>query len=145
MGGTLENVLAIVLGLAIPIVFIVGLIYAYVSKNRNDYRLRSEVLHSQLDPQTVALLLRKPEKQSSAQQKFATLRTALLAIFMGVGALVAHEFYDSGLMFWLIVMLFMGVGLFISFIVEWRLSGRRPADEASADDESAPADNGQEV
>ncbi len=144
MGGTLENALAIVLGLAIPIVFIVGLIYAYVSKNRNDYRLRSEVLHSQLDPQTVALLLRKPEKQSSAQQKFATLRTALLAIFMGVGALVAHEFYDSGLMFWLIVMLFVGVGLFISFIVEWRLSGRRPADEAAEDSEPSPADNGQD-
>ena len=44
MGGTLENVLAIVLALAIPIVLIVGLVYAYVSKNRNAYRLRTASL-----------------------------------------------------------------------------------------------------
>ena len=144
MGGTLENVLAIVLCLAIPIVLIVGLIYAYVSKNRNDYKLRSELLHSQLDPQTVALLLRKPDKQSAGQNRFATLRTALLAIFMGVGALVADVFYNSGLMFWLIVVLFVGVGMLLSFIIEWRLSGRRPVDEAAEDSEPSPVDNGQD-
>lgn len=141
MGGTIENVLAIVLALAIPIVLIVGIIYAYVSKNHNAYRLRSEVLHSQLDPQTVALLLQKSGKPSSEQKNYATLRTALCFIFMGVGALVAHAFFDSGLMFWLIVGLFIGVGLLISFIIEWRLSNRRPAGEASADDEPVAADN----
>lgn len=144
MGGTIENVLAIVLCLAIPIVLIVGLIYAYVSKNCNDYKLRSELLHSQLDPQTVALLLRKPDKQSAGQNSFATLRTALLAIFMGVGALVAHVFYNSGLMFWLIVGMSVGVGLLISFVIEWRLSNRRPAGEASADDDPVAADNDQD-
>lgn len=141
MGGTIENVLAIVLALATPIVLIVGIIYAYVSKNRNAYRLRSEVLHSQLDPQTVALLLQKSGKPASEQKNYATLRTALCFIFMGVGALVAHAFFDSGLMFWLIVGLFIGVGLLISFIIEWRLSNRRPAGEASADDEPVAADN----
>lgn len=141
MGGTIENVLAIVLALAIPIVLIVGIIYAYVSKNHNAYRLRSEVLHSQLDPQTVALLLQKSGKPASEQKNYATLRTALCFIFMGVGALVAHAFFSSGLMFWLIVGLFIGVGLLISFIIEWRLSNRRPAGEASADDEPVAADN----
>lgn len=141
MGGTIENVLAIVLALAIPIVLIVGIIYAYVSKNHNAYRLRSEVLHSQLDPQTVALLLQKSGKPASEQKNYATLRTSLCFIFMGVGALVAHAFFDSGLMFWLIVGLFIGVGLLISFIIEWRLSNRRPAGEASADDEPVAADN----
>lgn len=141
MGGTIENVLAIVLALAIPIVLIVGIIYAYVSKNHNAYRLRSEVLHSQLDPQTVALLLQKSGKPASEQKNYATLRTALCFIFMGVGALVAHAFFDSGLMFWLIVGLFIGVGLLISFIIEWRLSNRRPAGDTSADDEPVAADN----
>lgn len=141
MGETIENVLAIVLALAIPIVLIVGIIYAYVSKNHNAYRLRSEVLHSQLDPQTVALLLQKSGKPSSEQKNYATLRTALCFIFMGVGALVAHAFFDSGLMFWLIVGMSIGVGLLISFIIEWRLSNRRPAGEASADDEPVAADN----
>lgn len=141
MGGTIENVLAIVLALAIPIVLIVGIIYAYVSKNHNAYRLRSEVLHSQLDPQTVALLLQKSGKPSSEQKNYATLRTALCFIFMGVGALVAHAFFSSGLMFWLIVGLFIGVGLLISFIIEWRLSNRRPAGDTSADDEPVAADN----
>ena len=144
MGGTIENVLAIVLALAIPIVLIVGIIYAYVSKNHNAYRLRSEVLHSQLDPQTVALLLQKSGKPSSEQKNYATLRTALCFIFMGVGALVAHAFFDSGLMFWLIVGLFIGVGLLISFIIEWRLSNRRPAGDTSADDEPVAADNDQD-
>lgn len=141
MGGTIENVLAIVLALAIPIVLIVGIIYAYVSKNHNAYRLRSEVLHSQLDPQTVALLLQKSGKPASEQKNYATLRTALCFIFMGVGALVAHAFFSSGLMFWLIVGLFIGVGLLISFIIEWRLSNRRPAGDTSADDEPVAADN----
>lgn len=141
MGGTIENVLAIVLALAIPIVLIVGIIYAYVSKNHNAYRLRSEVLHSQLDPQTVALLLQKSGKPASEQKNYATLRTALCFIFMGVGALVAHAFFNSGLMFWLIVGLFIGVGLLISFIIEWRLSNRRPAGDTSADDEPVAADN----
>lgn len=141
MGGTIENVLAIVLALAIPIVLIVGIIYAYVSKNHNAYRLRSEVLHSQLDPQTVALLLQKSGKPSSEQKNYATLRTSLCFIFMGVGALVAHAFFDSGLMFWLIVGMFIGVGLLISFIIEWRLSNRRPAGDTSADDEPVAADN----
>ena len=77
MGETIENVLAIVLALAIPIVLIVGIIYAYVSKNRNAYRLRSEVLHSQLDPETVALLLQRPGRPASEQRNYATLRTAL--------------------------------------------------------------------
>lgn len=141
MGGTIENVLAIVLALAIPIVLIVGIIYAYVSKNHNAYRLRSEVLHSQLDPQTVALLLQKSGKPSSEQKNYATLRTALCFIFMGVGALVAHAFFSSGLMFWLIVGMSIGVGLLISFIIEWRLSNRRPAGDTSADDEPVAADN----
>lgn len=141
MGGTIENVLAIVLALAIPIVLIVGIIYAYVSKNRNAYRLRSEVLHSQLDPETVALLLQKSGKPASEQKNYATLRTALCFIFMGVGALVAHAFFDSGLMFWLIVGMSIGVGLLISFIIEWRLSNRRPAGDTSADDEPVAADN----
>lgn len=141
MGGTIENVLAIVLALAIPIVLIVGIIYAYVSKNHNAYRLRSEVLHSQLDPQTVALLLQKSGKPASEQKNYATLRTALCFIFMGVGALVAHAFFDSGLMFWLIVGMSIGVGLLISFIIEWRLSNRRPAGDTSADDEPVAADN----
>ena len=141
MGGTLENVLTIVLALSIPIVLIVGIIYAYVSKNRNAYRLRSEVLHSQLDPETVALLLQKSGKPASEQKNYATLRTALCFIFMGVGALVAHAFFDSGLMFWLIVGMSIGVGLLISFIIEWRLSNRRPAGDTSADDEPVAADN----
>lgn len=141
MGGTIENVLAIVLALAIPIVLIVGIIYAYVSKNHNAYRLRSEVLHSQLDPQTVALLLQKSGKPASEQKNYATLRTALCFIFMGVGALVAHAFFDSGLMFWLIVGMSIGVGLLISFIIEWCLSNRRPAGDTSADDEPVAADN----
>lgn len=141
MGGTIENVLAIVLALAIPIVLIVGIIYAYVSKNHNAYRLRSEVLHSQLDPQTVALLLQKSGKPASEQKNYATLRTSLCFIFMGVGALVAHAFFDSGLMFWLIVGMSIGVGLLISFIIEWRLSNRRPAGDTSADDEPVAADN----
>lgn len=144
MGGTIENVLAIVLALAIPIVLIVGIIYAYVSKNHNAYRLRSEVLHSQLDPQTVALLLQKSGKPSSEQKNYATLRTALCFIFMGVGALVAHAFFSSGLMFWLIVGMSIGVGLLISFIIEWRLSNRRPAGDTSADDEPVAADNDQD-
>lgn len=144
MGGTIENVLAIVLALAIPIVLIVGIIYAYVSKNRNAYRLRSEILHRQLDPQTVALLLQKSGKPASEQKNYATLRTALCFIFMGVGALVADVFYNSGLMFWLIVVLFVGVGMLLSFIIEWRLSGRRPVDEAAEDSEPSPADNGQD-
>lgn len=144
MGGTIQNVLAIVLSLAIPIVLIVGIIYAYVSKNHNAYRLRSEVLHSQLDPQTVALLLQKSGKPSSEQKNYATLRTALCFIFMGVGALVAHAFFSSGLMFWLIVGMSIGVGLLISFIIEWRLSNRRPAGEASADDDPVAADNDQD-
>lgn len=141
MGGTIENVLAIVLALAIPIVLIVGIIYAYVSKNHNAYRLRSEVLHSQLDPETVALLLQKSGKPASEQKNYATLRTALCFIFMGVGALVAHAFFNSGLMFWLIVGMSIGVGLLISFIIEWRLSNRRPAGDTSADDEPVAADN----
>lgn len=141
MGGTLENVLTIVLALAIPIVLIVGIIYAYVCKVRNAYRLRSEVLHSQLDPETVALLLQKSGKPASEQKNYATLRTALCFIFMGVGALVAHAFFDSGLMFWLIVGMSIGVGLLISFIIEWRLSNRRPAGDTSADDEPVAADN----
>ena len=144
MGGTIQNVLAIVLSLAIPIVLIVGIIYAYVSKNHNAYRLRSEVLHSQLDPQTVALLLQKSGKPSSEQKNYATLRTALCFIFMGVGALVAHAFFSSGLMFWLIVGMSIGVGLLISFIIEWRLSNRRPAGDTSADDEPVAADNDQD-
>lgn len=144
MGGTLQNVLAIVLCLAIPIVLIVGLIYAYVSKNRNDYKLRSELLHSQLDPQTVALLLQKSGKPASEQKNYATLRKALCFIFMGVGALVAHAFFNSGLMFWLIVGMSVGVGLLISFIIEWRLSNRRPVDEVAEDSEPSPADNGQD-
>ena len=144
MGGTLENVLAIVLALAIPIVLIVGLVYAYVSKNRNAYRLRSEILHSQLDPQTVALLLQKSGNPASEQKNYATLRTALCFIFMGVGALVAHAFFNSGLMFWLIVGMSVGVGLLISFIIEWRLSNRRPAGDTSADDEPVAADNDQD-
>ena len=141
MGGTIENVLTIVLALAIPIVLIVGIIYAYVCKVRNAYRLRSEVLHSQLDPETVALLLQKSGKPASEQKNYATLRTALCFIFMGVGALVAHAFFSSGLMFWLIVGMSIGVGLLISFIIEWRLSNRRPAGDTSADDEPVAADN----
>lgn len=115
-------IFAVVLSLSIPIVAIVMVFITSIKKKNRDTELRLALIQQGTDAETAKLLIKE---QAEKHDKYSSLRWACILIGMGLGALVdallglapKHDIY-----FWLIIAEGMGIGLFTSFIVEYKLT-----------------------
>ena len=115
-------IFGVVLSLSIPIVAIVMVFITSIKKKNRDTELRLALVQQGTDAETAKLLI---EEQAEKHDKYSSLRWACVLIGLGLGALVdallgippKHNIY-----FWLIIAAGMGIGLLISFIVEYILT-----------------------
>ena len=117
----LEDIIAIIFSLSIPIIAIIVGSVAAIKKKARDTELRKAIINSNLDAESIKLLVEQPEKKSN---KYNNLRTGCLLVGIGLGVLVNYliGLEYSNFEAWLITACFMGVGLLISFIIEYRLT-----------------------
>ena len=118
----IEGVLAIVFSLSIPIIAIVMAFINEIKKKRRDTELRLAIVQQGTDAETAKILIEQKPKQND---KYGNLRAGCILIGIGLGALCdaliglspKHDIY-----FWLIIAAGMGIGLLVSFVIEYKLA-----------------------
>ena len=121
MSALLIPLSAIILSLTIPIVAIILGTMSSIRKKQSETELRRLLIEHNTDLETAKALIEEQEKKSD---KYVSLRWACILIGLGVGALAAfllgvepkHNIY-----FWLIAAFGIGLGLLVSFIIEYKL------------------------
>ena len=129
-GYELEGLFAIVLSLSLPIVAVVMVFVTSIKKKNRETQLRLALIEKGTDPETAKLLIEEHEEKHN---KYSSLRWACLLMGIGLGTLVnallglapKHNIY-----FWLIIAAGMGIGLLISFIVEYKLTKKEQQEQS---------------
>ena len=130
-GYELEGLFAIVLSLSIPIVAIVMSFITSIKKKNRDTELRLALIEKGADPETAKLLI---EEQEEKHNKYSSLRGACILIGAGLGALCNGlcGVDTKDIYFWIAIAAGMGIGLLISFIVEYKLTKKEQQEQSEA-------------
>ena len=130
-GYELEGLFAIVLSLSIPIVAIVMVFITSIKKKNRDTELRLALIEKGADPETAKLLI---EEQEEKHNKYSSLRGACILIGAGLGALCNGlcGVDTKDIYFWIAIAAGMGIGLLISFIVEYKLTKKEQQEQSEA-------------
>lgn len=127
-GYELEGLFAIVLSLSIPIVAIVMVFITSIKKKNRETELRLALIEKGTDAETAKLLI---EQQVEKHDKYSSLRWACILIGAGLGAL-CNGFCgvkNDDIYFWIAISAGMGIGLLISFIVEYKLTKKEQQEQ----------------
>lgn len=123
--------LIIVLSLIIPIVAIVMTFIADIKKKRRDTELRLAIIQQGIDAETAKVLTEK-----EPEDKYSGLRWGCILVGLGLGALCdvllglppKHNIF-----FWIIIASGIGIGLLVSFVIEYKLAKKELKDRATAE------------
>ena len=128
-GYELEGLFAIVLSLSIPIVAIVMSFITSIKKKNRDTELRLALIEKGADPETAKLLI---EEQEEKHNKYSSLRGACILIGAGLGALCNGlcGVDTEDIYFWIAIAAGMGIGLLVSFIVEYKLTKKEQQEQS---------------
>lgn len=128
----LAGVLAVALSLGIPIVAIVAGIISSVKKSDNAREIRRLIIENKTDLETAKYLVDEPQKRQSSNP-YPALRWACVLIGLGLGALIDYLLHlepadsPTSVYFWIIIAFGCGIGLFCSFLIEYKLQQRDAA------------------
>ena len=130
----LAGIFAVVLSLGIPVVAIVCGTISSIKKREKEKEIRQLIIENNTDLEVAKQLIEEPERKGN---KYSALRWACILIGLGLAALVnsvlnlttQHDIY-----FWCILAFGVGVGLLVSFIVEFKLQ-RKAEERAQANNQ----------
>jgi mannitol-specific phosphotransferase system IIBC component len=127
----LTPLFGIVLFLSIPIVAIVMVFITSIKKKNRDTELRLALVQQGTDAETAKLLI---EEQAEKHDKYSSLRWACVLIGAGLGALCNGlcGVDTEDVYFWIAIAAGMGIGLLISFIVEYKLTKKEQQEKSEA-------------
>ena len=122
----------IVLSLIIPIVAIVMTFIADIKKKRRDTELRLAIIQQGIDAETAKVLTEK-----EPEDKYSGLRWGCILVGLGLGALCdvllglppKHNIF-----FWILIATGIGIGLLVSFVIEYKLAKKELKDRATAEE-----------
>ena len=121
-GYDIAAILAVTLSLLIPIVAILMGFITDIKKKRRDTEVRLALIQAGIDAETAKILI---EQQPKKNDKYSGLRWGCILVGIGLGTLCdalldispKHNIY-----FWLIIAAGMGIGLLVSFVIEYKLT-----------------------
>ena len=130
-GIELNGLFAIILSLSIPIVAIVMVFITSIKKKNRDTELRLALIEKGADSETAKLLI---EEQEEKHNKYSSLRWACILIGAGLGALCNGlcGVDTEDIYFWIAIAAGMGIGLLVSFIVEYKLTKKEQQEQSEA-------------
>lgn len=120
----LVELFAVVFSLSLPIVAIIMVFTTEIKKRRNDTELRLALIKQGTDAETAKILIER-QQQKKGKDKYSALRWGCILIGVGLGALCNALLGISpkdNVYFWLVVAAGMGIGLLVSFIIEYMLT-----------------------
>lgn len=134
--GFLQGLFAIVFTLGIPIVAILGAYVVSIKRKSRETELRKAIVESNLDAESIKLLVEEPEKKEKKTNKYSMLRGGCILLGAGLGTIVCSllSIKSSDVYFWLTIAGFVGFGMLGSFIIENKLQLEQA--EKSQDDET---------
>ena len=124
--------LIIVLSLIIPIVAIMMTFIADIKKKRRDTELRLAIIQQGIDAETAKVLTKQ-----EPEDKYSGLRWGCILMGLGLGALCdvllglppKHNIF-----FWIIIASGIGIGLLVSFVIEYKLAKKELKDRGTAEE-----------
>ena len=127
----LIGLFAVVLSLSLPIVAVVMVFLTSIKKKKSDTQLRLALIEKGTDPETAKLLI---EEQEEKHNKYSSLRWACILMGAGLGALCNGlcGVDTEDIYFWIAIAAGMGIGLLISFIVEYKLTKKEQQEQSEA-------------
>ena len=133
MYGGIAGILAVTLSLLIPIVSILMVFITDIKKKRRDAEIRMALIQAGTDAETAKILV---EQQPKKNDKYSGLRWGCIFVGIGLGALCnalldinpKHNIY-----FWLIIAAGMGIGLLVSFVIEYKLAKKELKDQGTTE------------
>ncbi len=130
----MEGLTAIFMSLLIPIVAIAFGCWTVINKKNRDKDIRQLLIENNIDIERAKLLIDDVEKKGN---KYSYLRTGLIAVGMGLGALADYllglDFNHSGLYPYIILVVGMGLGMLTSFFIEQKLNDKEKQDGGVAE------------
>ena len=118
----IAGIFAIVLSLSIPIVAILMVFITEIKKKQRETELRLALIEHGTDPETAKILIEQQQKKKS--DNYSTLRWGCILLGLGLGALcdallgISPDHYSF---YWSIIAAGMGIGLLVSFVIEYKL------------------------
>ena len=131
----ITEIFAVVLSLSIPIVAIVMTFISDIKKKKHETELRLALIEHGTDAETAKILVEQ-QKKKKKDDKFGGLRGGCILVGIGLGALCDGLLGISpkqNIYFWLIIAAGMGIGLLISFVIEYKL-GKKEQEEKTLDE-----------
>ena len=133
-GHDIAGILAVTLSLLVPIVTILMVFITDIKKKRRDTEIRLAIIQAGTDAETARILI---EQQPKKNDKYNGLRWGCILVGVGLGALCdalldispKHNIY-----FWLIIAAGMGIGLLVSFVIEYKLAKKELKDRGTAEE-----------
>ena len=133
-GHDIAGILAVTLSLLVPIVAILMVFITDIKKKRRDTEIRLAIIQAGTDAETARILI---EQQPKKNDKYNGLRWGCILVGVGLGALCdalldispKHNIY-----FWLIIAAGMGIGLLVSFVIEYKLAKKELKDRGTAEE-----------
>ena len=122
IGNDFTGLVAIILSLSVPIVFILMAFISYIKIKRRDTEVRLAIIKAGTDAETAKILT---QPQSRKNKKYSALRWGCALVGVGLGALCNAILHANNIYFMLIIAAGMGVGLLASFIIEYRLEKKQ--------------------
>lgn len=116
------EIFAVVLSLALPIVAVVMVFVNEMKKKKHETEIRLALIQNGTDAETAKILI---EQQKKKGDNYSGLRWGCILLGLGLGALCDALLGinpEHNIFFWLIIASGMGVGLLISFVVEYKLT-----------------------
>ncbi len=119
-----EGIAIVALVMLVPIVTVIGIVWALVARSRNDSKLRQSLVENNVSPELARILI---AEKDSKTRLFTTLRWGSALLGLGIGGILAWLLHLDGLLYLIVVVAGMGLGLLIAFIIEMRIRRNMPA------------------
>lgn len=126
--GEMIPLVAVILSLGLPIVFVVMVLIAKMNKEKQQKELRQLIIENKTDPETAKLLIDEPKKaKKPGTIDVGNLRFACMLLGVGLGAGIdwLADVSTKSIYFWLIIAFGVGIGMLCSFLVELRLAKKQ--------------------